>query len=269
MDDLKLSINNLITQIEEKLSTYDKLTSESDKHTERHVIETLIAKMEDEYSIFEKQLNRAKIGKQAYTKDAEFYEEKMNSIKQVYEQLKNDSNKWYAQDIETVTTPGVGTPVTIKSHPLLQKFAIGESDINRGKEKLDNIRKGLLLINEEITSIEEEIESQREKLELVKNKVSDSHSIVKQSKKIMDNISKMLYHDTLLKILIVLISLTIVGIIVMAVVVKVRKFYLGGYYEDYSHIEKNIDYRDIDENLFMELYNTGNVNVFFNRINHL
>lgn len=268
MNDLKSSLNNLIAQLEEKFSTYTKLTSDSDKRAEREVIDNLILKMENEHSMFEKKLNTTKLGKKEHIEDAEYFEEKINSLRVNFAELKNDANKKLVQDIEVVSTPGIGAIESLNSRFLMNKIASGDSDIQKGKEKLENIRRGLIRINEEITSIEEEIEYQRDKLNIVKDKVADSHSIVKQSKKLMGKISDILYHDTLLKILIVFIFIAIVGIVVLTLTVKIRKGRLEGHVKDYSHLEKNIDYGDIDENMFLRFYETGDPHVFFPTMRH-
>lgn len=255
MNDLKNSITTLISQIEDKLSTYSQLTKESEKKNERQLIESLITKTEDEYSIFEKQLNKTKIGRQAYLQSAECFETKLSSIKNQYEQLKNEINKRFAIEPEYIVTPGVETPLANRSNMLKNKKMIGDSELNKGKEKLESIRVGLVRINDEITSVEEEIELQREKLIRVKGKVSESHSIVKQTKIVMNKISRMLYHDTLLKVLIVFILLAIITIIILSLVLKVQKYRMKAYDENYADIQKAINYADIDENYFMNMYN--------------
>lgn len=268
MDDLKLLIHNLIADIEENLTVYTKLTNESDKEKEKHKIEILLDRIDDEFSTFEKNLNKVKIGKQAYQNDFDFFEQKTNELKNNFTTLKSKDNQRFITEAEIPTSKGHKIADTMKSTDLQVKFFVGDTEISKGREKLDNIKRGLSRINEELTGIDEEIEYQHEKLNAVKDKISTSHSVVKQCKKVMGNISHMLYHDTLLKILIVLTIAAIIGIIVLTIIVKFKQYNHEKYDIDFNLFVKNINYKSIDEKTFLELFKTHDVvdeKVFFNK----
>lgn len=252
MDELKVSINKLITELEEKFTMYSKLTSASDKEKELGDIDKILDQAEDGYSMFEKQMSKAKNGKQMYGEDAEYFDEKLGGFRQKFTQLRTGANNPSGSGINTSThIKGDNTNVA-QSIAMVSKIAEGDKELAKGKEKIENIKRGLKVINEELTGIEEEIEKQRERLELIQNKIDDSSSVLKQSQKVLNGISKMLYHDTLLKVLIVFIIIAIVGIIAVAVVVKMGNSVENAYVdEEDDGTENNFD--DIDEFLFMKV----------------
>ena len=252
MEDLKTSINNVISQLEEKFTVFEKLTNASDRERELQDMDTLINQAEDDYAMFEKQMIKIKTGKQNYGDDAEFFDEKIIQFRKRYTELRNNLNKPLGVTLSNPVAVSSSKNMT-QSATLMSKLAEGDSQISKGKEKLENIRKRIVVINEELTGIEEEIELQREKLERVKEKVSDTHSVVKQSKKVLDNVSSILYHDTLLKILIVLISIAIIGIVAAAIVVKVKKDTISAPTEYTEKINGTDNFDDIDEYMFMNL----------------
>lgn len=253
MDELKTTINKNIAQISEKFSVITRLTSATDKEKELQNIVKLLDELDDDYSMFEKQMIKTKNGKQIYGDDAQELDDKISEFKQKLVDVQNEVNNPSGAGKDKSIPGGTGGNSKEQSMALAAKFAEGDNEIARGREKIENIKKGLKVINQEIDGIEEEIELQREKLQKVRENLDETRSVIGQTKMILDNISSMLFHDTLLKILIVFITLAILGIIGAACFVKAKKSGLLSSGDDVADLEGEPNYDDIDENFFMNL----------------
>ena len=265
MEEIKESIITQLNQLMEKKMVFHRIGTNSEKQQELTYMEKLIDDIENDFSVFEKRFAQVKIGRQNYEDDLDYFEAEIDKQKNEIKEMRSSLIvSQYGTSHGTLSQPSLIQTEVSQRQSLTSQIRVGDQHIKEGRIGLDNIRNDLLQINEELMGIEDEINTQREKLLKVKTKIHESHSIVKQSRKILSGISKMLYHDTIMKFFIVLISIVLVFIIFLAICVKLKQKTIKDKRRGEIIMDEPMNFDEIDEQLFIDLKN--GVNVFVHSV---
>ena len=205
-----------LTKLEEALNEISSYT----QYQQSEAIESLNmdSKLEDLDDLLA-DFQRDTLSTPFYSKFHDEFESRREVLEKQYEYIKdrfNDENDIERNNMNSDTD----NPLTKQ---LLEQKNEGDNLIHQMKDRTNAIKENIERIEDTLDAIDEDILDQREKLYRVKGKVKESQNIVKRLEDSLKQLTKTLYQDKFIKIMIILLGIVIFCIGIMIVRIKIRQ----------------------------------------------